>query len=149
MTDHLSPQAKAGLHLALYPHHHTMPTRSSDCFGTSTHIPNSKIAEYGDDARLALVWAILGENNPASLQMVEARFHYLIEVTFPGTVTIGVGIVGMGSSSVRVMAGYFRDGRCYVLGHFVLVKVMNGASAPLTEAERARAAPFLIANLPA
>ena len=86
---------------------------------------------------------------PATLQMVEARFHYLIELTFPGPVTIGVGIVGMGSSSVRVMAGYFRDGRCHVLGHFVLVKTVNGASVPLTADERARAAPFLIANLPA
>ncbi|MBU3991062.1 MAG: hypothetical protein KKA12_00675 [Alphaproteobacteria bacterium] len=149
MTDHILPQDRVGLHLANYPHRHSVETRSSDCFGSIGHIPNSKIAEYGDDARLNVLRTILGEENPAAFQLVEARFQYFAELTFPGAVTIGVGIVGMGNSSMRQIAGYFREGRCHVLAHFTLVKTLNGASAPLTAEERLRATPFIIEGLAA
>ena len=146
MTDHISPQDKFGLQLAAYPHRFTIETRSSDCFGSTNHIPNGKISEYGDDARLGIHLAIMGSSKAAATQLVEARFQYLVEVTFPGKLDIGVGIVGLGRSSIKLIAGYFRDDRCYVLANFVLVKTVDGASAPLTAEERLRATPFLIGD---
>lgn len=149
MTDHVLPKDKVGLHLANYPHRHDVETRSSDCFGSIGHIPNGKIAEYGDDARLNMHRTILGDDSPAAFQLVEARFQYFAELTYPGPVVVGVGIVGMGNSSVRQIAGYFRGDRCHVLAHFTLVKTLNGASAQLAMEERLRATPFVIGGLAA
>lgn len=146
MTDHVSPHDRIGLHLDTYPHRHALETRSSDCFGSSVHIPNGKIAQYGDDARLLMHRTILGPDSAAGLQLVEARFQYFAELTFPGPAIVGVGIVGIGNSSIREIAGYFRGDRCHVLAHFTLVKTLNGASEPLTADERLRAAPYIIGH---
>jgi acyl-CoA thioesterase FadM len=146
MTDHVSQQDKVGLHLASYYHRHSIETRSSDSIGSNGHVPNGRIAEYADDARLDMHRIILGEDNPVGFKLAEARFQYLAELTYPGPVTVGVGIVGIGNSSVRQIAGFFRDGRCLVLAHFTLVKAVNGESTPLTDRERLRAAPFVIAT---
>ncbi len=149
MTDHVAPQDKAGLDLSAYHHRHSVDTRASDAVGSHGHIPNARIAEYADDARLDLHRIILGDGRHAGFKLVDARFQYFAELTWPGAVTIGVGITGIGRTSLREIAGFFRDGRCHVLAQFVLVKAPDGVAAPLTDAERGRAAQFAVAASPA
>ncbi len=144
MTAPITPQDRPELRLETYPHHFILETRSTDATNWDGHIPNGQIAKYADEGRLGMHKIIMGDGEPRIFQLVEARFQFFHELRFPGPVTIGYGIIGIGNSSLRQVAGFFRDGRCHVLAHFALVKVLDGKSAPLTADERLRAAPFLI-----
>lgn len=144
MIEPILPIDRLALHLDTFPHHHTIETRSSDAVGSGGHIPNGQIAIFGDDARMVLHRTIMGDGEPLLFKLVETQFRFFHELCFPGPITIGVGITDIGRSSIRQIAGFFRDGRCHVLANFALVKVIDGVSVPLDADERARATLFLI-----
>lgn len=127
-----------------YPHHYRMATRSSDSRGEG-HIPNAQIALYADDAREPVHRAIMGDSRLAgTLQLAEISYRFLHETTYPGSLILGVGIVAVGTSSLRQIMGVFRDDRCLVLCRYTVVKVQAGRPLALTPEERQRAEPFLV-----
>jgi acyl-CoA thioester hydrolase len=134
----------AGLRLAHYPYHYTTALRQSDSRGNG-HVANGKLAALADDAREDVHTKIMGDRMAGhALHIVESNFRFLHEVTYPGSLIIGVGIEEIGNSSLREVLGFFRDDRCYVFSRLVIVKTAGGRSAPLTSEERARAEAFLV-----
>lgn len=135
--------------IAFYPHHHLVETRRSDC-SRNGHIPNAVLADFADDARERLHLAIMGVglfDDPAapSLVLGEVGLRFLHEVTYPGALTIGVGIARIGGSSMMEYSGFFRDGRCLVLGHCTMVRLgADRRPAVFTNEERHRAKAFLL-----
>jgi len=130
--------------LGHYPHRYVTILRPSDG-DASGHISNGKIAALGDDARVDLHDAILIDPAPGhSLVMLESRFRFYHELTYPAELMIGVGITAIGNSSVREVMGFFVEGRCEVVAHLVMVKVLDGRSVPLRPEEKLRAERFLV-----
>jgi acyl-CoA thioester hydrolase len=139
-----SKSSEAGLLLGHYPYQYTTVLRQSDGRGNG-HVANGKLAALADDAREDVHTRIMGDRIAGhALHIVESNFRFLHEVTYPGSLIIGVGIESIGSSSLRQVLGFFRDDRCYVLSRLVIVKTADGRSAPLTPEERARAEAFLV-----
>ncbi|MDB5714612.1 MAG: hypothetical protein JWO15_2009 [Sphingomonadales bacterium] len=134
----------AGLLLSYYPYRYTTSLRQSDSRGNG-HVANGKLAALADDAREDMHTQIMGDRVAGhALHIVESNFQFLLEVTYPGTLIIGVGIVSIGNSSLKEVIGFFRDDRCHVLSRLAIVKTANGRSAPLTSEERTRAEAFLV-----
>lgn len=132
------------LRLEYYPYRYHTVLRQSDGRGNG-HVANGKIATLADDAREDVHTQITGDLQLGRLlHMAESNFRFMIEITYPGDLTIGVGITGIGNSSLRETIGFFRDGRCYVVSKIVLVKTAEGRSAPFTPEERIRAARFMV-----
>lgn len=136
--------ADPALHLDYYPYQYHTVLRQSDGRGNG-HVANGKIAMLGDDAREGVHTVIAGGLQAGRmLHIVESNFRFLIEITYPGDLTIGVGVTAIGNSSLRETIGFFRDGRCYVLSRLVIVKTADGRSTPITPEERARAEQFAV-----
>jgi acyl-CoA thioester hydrolase len=77
----------------------------------------------------------------ASLQL-----NFRREITWPGRVDIGTGLLKVGASSVRIYQQLFQDGQCVADAETVVVQVDNatGKSAPLAEAARTAMAQWLL-----
>ncbi|MDO7842274.1 acyl-CoA thioesterase [Sphingomonas immobilis] len=147
MTDPSPAATDPALSLDYYPHHHHVTLRQSDGLGDEGHVPNGTLAVLCDDARQDVYTHIIGDRiRSHAIHLVEINFRFLHEVTYPGSLTIGVGIVAIGNSSMQQVIGFFRDGRCHVLCRVASVKTADGRSAPLTDAERARAQAFLVSG---
>jgi acyl-CoA thioesterase FadM len=133
-----------------YRHRLEVITRRSDTTMTSKgHILNGVLASYFDDAREGLHRAILntdpfGELLMASLVLGELHFRFRNEVTFPGPLTIGVGVRCIGGSSIEESAGFFRDDKCLTTAWCTMIKLVEGRSAPFNEEERERASAYSI-----
>lgn len=132
---------------ALYPFRHTVETRRSDGMQRG-HVPNARIADYFDDARGAMHCDIIGPHlfddaSALSLVLAELTMRFVGEVTFPGMLTVGIGVARIGSSSLREVGAIFREGRCLVLYDCTVVKMVDRRPAPLSDAERARAERYL------
>jgi acyl-CoA thioester hydrolase len=134
----------AGLLLAHYPYRYTTSLRQSDSRGNG-HVANGKLAALADDAREDMHTQIMGNRSAGhALHIAESNFRFLLEVTYPGTLIIGVGIESIGNSSLKEVIGFFHNDRCHVLSRLVIVKTANGGSAALTPEERTRAEAFLV-----
>ncbi|MET0137395.1 MAG: hotdog domain-containing protein [Sphingobium sp.] len=120
------------------------------CCGSRTgagngHVSNGKIATLADGAREAIHTHVAGDRAAGhAIQLVETSFRFFEEVTYPGALTIGVGIVRIGNSSLQQRVGFFREERCFVLSQVVSVKTAGGRSTSFTPEERARAMAYII-----
>lgn len=129
-----------------YRHRFEVVTRRSDSVGNG-HIPNAVLAAYFDDAREGLHHAILARSvydNSAAFSLVlgEIGMRFSEGITFPGTLTIGVGVRRIGRCSIDEAAGFFRDGRCLATAWCTLIKLADRKAALFTDDERARAEPY-------
>lgn len=137
------------LELKDYRHRFEVFTRRSDSVGNG-HIPNAVLAAYFDDAREGLHHAIMErsvyEDSAAfSLVLGEVRMRFLAGITFPGVLTIGVGVSRIGRCSIDESAGFFRDGHCLATAWCTLIKLADRRPGPFTDEERARAGPYMLA----
>lgn len=136
--------ADPGLQLAHYPYRYATVLRQSDGRGNG-HVANGELAALADDAREDVHTQIMADRMAGhALRIVESNFRFMLEVTYPGSLIIGVGIETIGNSSLRQVLGFFREDRCYVLSRLVIVKTAAGRSAPFTPDERMRAEAFLV-----
>ena len=134
--------------LCAYPHRYVVQTRRSDSL-SGGHIPNRALADYADDAREAMHLAIMGgglfDAGTPSLVLGATAMRFLKEVTYPGSLTIGVGIASIGAKSLREVFAFFRDGQCMVVGGCTMVRLgPDRRTAPFADDERRRAAAFVI-----
>lgn len=129
-----------------YRHRFEVVTRRSDSVGNG-HIPNAVLAAYFDDAREGLHHAILARSvydNGAAFTLVlgEIGMRFEAEISFPGTLIIGVGVKRIGRCSIEEAAGFFRDGRCLATAWCTLIKLADRSPAAFTDEERACAEPY-------
>jgi acyl-CoA thioester hydrolase len=127
------------LELASYPHVRVLDTLFSD-MDIQHHVNNVAITRLFEEARTSL-HRVTTEAEPGtfgSLVLGRVEVHFLREVNYPGSVHIGIGTAGCGTSSWENVAGLFQDGQCAALmwATHVLRNGDRSGSQALSETER-------------
>jgi acyl-CoA thioester hydrolase len=128
------------LDLATYPHRTEISLRFSD-IDPQWHLNNVRVGEYYQEGRVTFFRHLHKERGyervPGSRTLVAHQsIDYLDEVTYPGTVTIGIGVSKVGTRSWSFAMGMFKDGRCTGLSSTVLVYGLETGPAPLPDSYR-------------
>lgn len=134
---------------AAYRHFQNIPTRwmDNDVYG---HVNNVVYYSYFD----TVVNQYLIEQGMLDIErsqviglVVETQCKYFAPITFPDTVTAGLRVAKLGSSSVRYEIGLFRNDEdaASAQGHFIHVYVDRATRKPTALPQDMRAALELIA----
>ena len=87
------------------------------------HVNNAAYLVYFEASRVAYLDRFLEHAPAGTLDTVLARVtvDFLRETRFPGTLSVGARLLGIGSKSVRSGYGVFRDGDCLATAECVNV----------------------------
>jgi acyl-CoA thioester hydrolase len=123
------------LKLDTYPHRTEISLRFAD-IDPQWHLNNVRVGEYYQEGRVAFfrhLHETQGYQRVAGSRtlVVHQSIDYLNEVTYPGTITIGIGVSRVGSSSWSFAMGMFKDAQCAGLSTTVLVYGLKSGSAPI------------------
>lgn len=140
-----SPQRQA---LDLYPFKVEILARYADV-DPLWHINNVAIAQYYEEARVATTRRIMGEARIPTgpgLRLLLARqsIDYIREASYPGNLTVGVGVLRIGNSSYTLGMAMFQDGGCVSVSDAVLVVADARGPISLPEAYRERMQALLL-----
>ena len=110
------------------------------------HVNNVVFAIYAESGRLEFLRAIAPEPHPEKdvfWVIAQLTINFRAQLHYPGEVRIGTRVVSLGRTSVTLGQGLFAAGRCVATAESVLVQVdpATGRSMPLSDAQRAAAAP--------
>ena len=110
------------------------------------HVNNVAFAVFAESARLEFLQAIAPESAPeddAFWVIAQLTINFRAQLHYPGEVRIGTRVVALGRSSVTLGQGLFAASHCVATAESVLVQVdpATGRSLPLSDAQRAAAAP--------
>lgn len=129
-----------------YPFQIELATRYGDC-DVMGHINNVAFARLFEESRIQFNMAIHGASDLRHfgqrdrIMLVATHLFYLRELHYPSTVTVGVGIIRIGTSSYTLSAAMFRDdGQCVAINQSTLASGENGKSMPLSQALKDAAA---------
>lgn len=130
-----------------YPHRRGLETMFCD-LDIQRHVNNVAILRYFEEGRSSLRRALEARGGGFH-SIVLARFevYYLLEVGYPGTVEVAVGIGRVGTSSYESVAALFQGGRCAALCWATDTPRRSDRSTnrPLGDIERAALAQFAVA----
>jgi acyl-CoA thioester hydrolase len=105
------------------------------------HVNNVAVAAYYQEGRTELNRDVerTGYRRPAGSRSLVARLEidYFGEIPYPGTVTIGIGISRIGTTSYTLGMAMFQQGQCMGLAATVLVYADAQGPAPLPAPFRA------------
>jgi len=123
------------LDAGIYPYRFDITTRFAD-LDPNRHLNNVRLMEYYQEARVMFHAALHDEF--AALAARDGRtlvahqsIDYLGEVGHPGKVTVGVGVLRVGTSSFTLGLGMFQEGRCTGIAATVIVHSDNAGPSPL------------------
>ena len=109
---------------------------------------NNAYGIYFETGRIAFMIASGVRANPSDPAVFVAHLEidYLQELHFPARLDIGVGVLAVGNSSVRLGAAVFQGDTCHAVSQAVMVRIdkTTRCSTPLTAADRAMLAPYMI-----
>jgi len=104
------------------------------------HVNNATMATFLETGRVEILYS---QENPllikdASFVLASVKIDFLQEITWPGTVEIGTGVIKIGKSSIQVFQQVYQNGVCVGRAEAVSVQVSDktGKSTPLTDAAR-------------
>lgn len=104
------------------------------------HVNNATFSTFLETGRVEILYNADVPLLPAgaSFVIVSLSLTFLREITWPGQVDIGTGIVKIGNSSVQFFQKLFQNGRCVATAETVVVQVDNTSSKglPLTDYAR-------------
>ncbi|MGB0288972.1 acyl-CoA thioesterase [Aequoribacter sp.] len=133
-----------------YPFTTQMSTRYGDC-DVMGHINNVAYARLFEESRIRFGLALHETDNLRHfgrrdrLMLVATHIFYLAEMNYPSDVTVGVGVMRIGSSSYTLSCAMFNEqGACVAVNQSTIANGENGKSAPMSEALRQAAAQFLM-----
>lgn len=134
--------------LETYPHRTEISLRFAD-IDPQWHLNNVRVGEYYQEGRVTFFRHLqkdLGyERVPGSRTLVvHQSIDYLREVTYPGSITIGIGVSKVGTTSWSFAMGMFNEGRCAGLSTTVLVYGLGDGPAPIPESYRALLSRYLL-----
>jgi acyl-CoA thioester hydrolase len=114
------------------------------------HINNVAVAQYYEEARVSATAVVMGGKRIPSptgerILIAHQSIDYLREGTYPGTLEVGIGVLGIGRSSYRYGMAMFQDGACVSVSEAVLVYADAHGPAPLPDDYRQRLEGWLIA----
>ena len=129
------------LKLETYPHRTEISLRFAD-IDPQWHLNNVRVGEYYQEGRVSFFRHLhqnLGyEREPGTRTLVvHQSIDYLDEVTYPGSITIGIGVSKIGTTSWSFAMGMFKDDKCAGLSTTVLVYALKTGAAPIPDAYRA------------
>ncbi|GGI93957.1 thioesterase [Polymorphobacter multimanifer] len=122
--------------LANYPWAQTMETRYGDQ-DPNRHLNNVAISRFFEEARVRFNWHLLTAGPPLDRPrylVAHVGIDYLGEGHYPGAVTLGYGVIHIGTSSFRAAKAMFQHDKCIALCESVLVHRGEAAPAPLPQA---------------
>jgi|HigsolmetaAR201D_1030396.scaffolds.fasta_scaffold00450_24 acyl-CoA thioester hydrolase len=136
------------LQLDLYPYRTEITLRFAD-LDAQSHANNVRIAEYYQEARLAFMRHLtqdLGYQRSAGSRtwVAHQSIDYLLEVMYPGTVIVGIGVSRIGTTSWSCSMGLFAGGRCAGLSTTVLVYGLEDRPAPIPQSYRTLLERFIL-----
>ena len=112
------------------------------------HLNNVALAGIYEEARLRFTSGFshgpIGDESARPV-LAEVRIRYLAEGRYPGALTVGVGVVRLGTSSYVIGQALFQDGACIGTADVVVVWTEHGRPAPIPDAFRAALDAALIA----
>lgn len=124
-----------------------LPAECADQVRSALHLSNMEIAQHFDQARVALMRTMLGEEcwtaSTGRLVVAYNTIEFVREVAAGSNVFVGSGILSVGSSSVTLGAGLFEQGICVAVSDCVLVRVAAEGPRAWTADERST-----MSNLP-
>ncbi len=104
------------------------------------HVNNASMATFLETGRVGILYGVehpvLAEN--CSFVVASLKVDYLKEITWPGTVEIGTGVVKVGNTSIHFYQQIFQNDVCVARAETVSVQVLNqtGKSSPLLQSAR-------------
>lgn len=115
------------------------------------HVNNAVFSTFFETGRAELLY---NRNNilvpeGASFVIAAHQMNYLKEVTWPGKVDIGTGILKIGNSSITLFQKLFQHDQCVADAETVIVQVddATGKSKPLSDEVKEVLSEFLIEEI--
>lgn len=112
------------------------------------HINNAVFATFLETGRVELLYhpEFPLVQSQASFVIASLQLSFLQEITWPGQVDIGTGVVKIGNSSVTLRQGIFQDGQLVAQAETVIVQVdgITKRGSPLSAGARARLQALLL-----
>ncbi|TXL77597.1 acyl-CoA thioesterase [Vineibacter terrae] len=121
----------------IYPHWSRDTVRFCDQ-DAAGHVNNVAICAYLETGRLTFVRDAGLMHQPPPLRAISAGLDvsFLRESHWPGDVEIGCGVLSLGTSSIRIGSGVFKDGACIATAEMTIVRLNGTAPHPLDAATR-------------
>lgn len=114
------------------------------------HVNNALFATFLETGRVEVLYNIdlplLSEGS--SFVIASLKLEFLREITWPGRVDIGTGILKIGTSSITIFQRLFQNESCVANAETVIVQVDNATkrSAPLTVAAKKTLSGWLLSD---
>jgi acyl-CoA thioester hydrolase len=124
------------LELNSYPHRFDIVARFAD-IDLQRHLNNARIAEFYQEGRVSFHRWLKDEFNlerefEQRTLVAHQSMDYLGEAAYPGTVTMGVGVLRVGSTSYTLGLSMHQHGKCVGLSATVLVQANKEGPVPLS-----------------
>ncbi|THD68983.1 acyl-CoA thioesterase [Robertkochia marina] len=98
------------------------------------HVNNAVFATFLETARVEFL--LTGDHNilenDASFVIAGLHLNFIAEITWPGSVSIGTGILKIGNSSITLYQQIYQEEICVATAETVIVQVKNGQGLPLS-----------------
>jgi acyl-CoA thioester hydrolase len=112
------------------------------------HVNNNAYGIYFETGRIAFMIAsgVRADPTDPAVFVAHLEIDYLKELHFPNQLEVGVGVLAMGNSSVRLSAAVFCGEICHAVSQAVMVRIdkVTRCSTPLTAEDRAMLTPYII-----
>ena len=125
---------------SIYPHWCTDTVRFSDQDGAG-HVNNVAICAYLETARLTFIRDVgMMARAGDGVRGISAGMtvSFLAESHWPGQVELGTGVLRLGSSSLTVASGVFKDGTCIAAAEMTVVRLQGATPHPLDDGLRTK-----------
>ncbi len=113
------------------------------------HVNNKAFTVYAESGRAAFLieTGLWVPHAPRQNVLARLEIDYRRELHYPGTVRVGVRVLGIGRSSFTLGLGLFDGDACAAVAVTVLVRIDSSsrAAVALDADERARLAPYMAA----
>jgi acyl-CoA thioester hydrolase len=147
----MAPEPRLLANRALYKFRTPEAVRFSDLDALG-HVNNNAYGIYFETGRIAFMIAsgVRADPTDPAVFVAHLEIDYLKELHFPGKLEIGVGVLALGKSSVRLGAAVFQGEVCHAVSQAVMVRIDRVArcSTPLTSEDRAMLGPYVIEMKP-
>jgi acyl-CoA thioester hydrolase len=133
---------------SIYPHWCTDTVRFSDQ-DAAGHVNNVAICAYLETARLTFMRDVGLTTTADGTRGISAGMtvSFLAESHWPGQVELGTGVMRIGTSSITVGSGVFKDGTCIAAAEMTVVRLKGKTPHAIDGTLRAKLEKYLLPGL--
>ncbi|HJQ58708.1 MAG TPA: thioesterase family protein [Vineibacter sp.] len=132
----------------VYPYWSRDTVRFSDT-DAAGHVNNVAVCAYFETGRLTFCreLGLMGQAPPLRAISAALDVSFLRESHWPGEVEIGCGVLSVGSSSICIGGGAFKDGICIATAEMTIVRLNGATPHPLDAAMRQKLEAFKLRDV--